>query len=372
MEERNKILNKFNIAECAIVFLSVFFKYLIIHEISRKILYVYLIVLIIFTIVIIYKKKFKKKEFIRIFAMFGLSVYFVCFYADVNFFISLLLAIVCIRKENKDFVKVFFITSTILYCTNIILNFVGIVPSNNMIRNVSSGTIIRYDLGFGHPNAVFLFLLPIIFSGYYLFNTKKTFYIISIVGSLVLFNLSNCRTGICCAMLMIGLGWLQSFKGKFRKNNLLRFAFIVYTIISIFIACKFGGEIKNVANEILSKRPYFWNLYIENDDMFTLFGHNLCSNWYVDNFYLYLLIELGIVGFVIYGLLYYFSIKKIKSDYKLALILLIFLTYGMFETNVIIGSIQFVFAIQLKNLIQDKDVRLNKDGQSSEYSDTDI
>lgn len=360
--EKDKILNKFNIAECVIVFLSILLKYLIIHGISKKILYIYLGVLIIFTIAVLLKKKFKKKEIIKISAMMCISLYFVLFYVDVNFFISLLLAIVCVRKENKDFIKIFFITSILLYCGNIILNLAGIVPSNNMIRNVETGTIIRYDLGFGHPNAVFLFLLPIIFSGYYLFNQKKTFYIVSILISILFFNISNCRTGIGCVILMLALGWLQSFKGMFRKNNLLPNVFFIYTLISIFVAWKFGGDIKNIANNILSNRPYYWNLYIENDMMFSLFGHNMNKIWYVDNFYLYLLIELGIVGFLIYDLLYYFSIKKIKNDYKLSLILLIFLTYGLFETNVIIGSIQFAFAIQLKYLIQNEDVKFNKDG----------
>ena len=71
------------------------------------------------------------------------------------------MAIVCLDKENKSFIKIFMVSSIVLYILNIVFNFMGILPSNNLVRYTERGVITRYDLGFGHPNEVFLFWLPL-------------------------------------------------------------------------------------------------------------------------------------------------------------------------------------------------------------------
>jgi len=71
----------------------------------------------------------------------------------------------------------------------------------------------------------------------------------------------------------------------------------------------------------------------------------------LDNFYLYLLVELGIVGYIIYSYIYYKS-TSLMNNKNYNIILICFLIYGLFETNVIIGSIQFIFPIQMKYLIE--------------------
>ena len=105
---------------------------------------------------------------------------------------------------------------------------------------------------------------------------------------------------------------------------------------------------------MLSLRPYYWKLYLNNGTMFSIFGNNFIKKWYLDNFYIYILVDYGIIGYIIYAIIYYNSLKKLKNDDKLTLIIFVFLIYGIFETNVIIGSIQFAFAIQIKSLIENK------------------
>lgn len=352
MIEKNNFFKKFNVAEGIIIFLSILLKYLIIHETEESIIYIYLVLVILFTFGIIFQKKFQVKEFLKIIFFLGLSLYFVIMYKDVNLFISVLMAVICLNRRNDDFIKIFLVSSLILYTGNILLNLIGIIPSQNMVRNTTTGVIVRYDLGFGHPNQVFLFLLPIIFSGYYLYNNKKSFYVISLIISIIFYKLSYCRTGMMCILFLLFAGWFQTYKGFFKKNKMLKYIFLIFTLSSLFIAVQCGNDVQNPLNKVLSNRPYCWNWYNKNNLMFSLFGHNFNPKVTIDNFYIYILVDYGIVGYIIYFLVYNFSIKKIKSDYKLCLILLIFLMYGLFETNVIIGSIQFVFAIQIKSLIQ--------------------
>lgn len=358
MFENNKLINKFNFVEIIIIFFSILLKYLIIHKVSNLVLYPYLCGLLFLAFCVVFRKKVKHSELMKIMFLFLISVYFVVYYKDVNFLISFLLAIVCLDKENKSFIKIFMVSSIVLYILNIVFNFMGILPSNNLVRYTESGVITRYDLGFGHPNEVFLFWLPILFSAYYLYGENKAFYLITTLISLILFYLSNCRTGIVCALLLLALGWIQSFTGKLKNFRFISIIFLMYSFISILIASKFGSNINDPINVALSYRPYYWNLYLDNNMLFSIFGHNYNTVWYIDNFYLYLLIDLGITGFLLYFILYFLSLKRLHLDYKLVLIIFVFLTYGLFESNVIIGSIQFVFAIQLKSLIEDKKTRI--------------
>lgn len=358
MFENNKLINKVNFVEIIIIFFSILLKYLIIHKVSNLVLYPYLCGLLFLAFCVVFRKKVKHSELMKIMFLFLISVYFVVYYKDVNFLISFLLAIVCLDKENKSFIKIFMVSSIVLYILNIVFNFMGILPSNNLVRYTESGVITRYDLGFGHPNEVFLFWLPILFSAYYLYGENKAFYLITTLISLILFYLSNCRTGIVCALLLLVLGWIQSFTGKLKNFRFISIIFLMYSFISILIASKFGSNINDPINVALSYRPYYWNLYLDNNMLFSIFGHNYNTVWYIDNFYLYLLIDLGLTGFLLYFILYFLSLKRLHFDYKLVLIIFVFLLYGLFESNVIIGSIQFAFAIQLKILIEDKKTRI--------------
>ena len=94
--------------------------------------------------------------------------------------------------------------------------------------------------------------------------------------------------------------------------------------------------------------------------MFSILGKGINSQYIMDNFYLFLFIELGLIGYLIYFIIYYKSLKILKYDSKLLIVILLFYIYGLTETNVIIGSIQFAFAIQIKSIIINNK-KLNKD-----------
>jgi len=126
---------------------------------------------------------------------------------------------------------------------------------------------------------------------------------------------------------------------------------VVLTIISIFIAKLYGNDLDNNISNLLSQRPNLWNYYIKNGYMLSILGKGIHPDYIMDNFYLFLLVEMGITGYFIYFIIYYKSLKHLRHDIKLLIIILIFYIYGLTETNIIIGSIQFVFALQIKSII---------------------
>ena len=343
---------KINYLEKLIIFLAILFKYLITYGVSTNLLYVFLAIIIILVFVDLFNKKIYKDEIRNVIILGIITCYFIIFYSEQNFLISFLLALVCLRRKDEDFVRTFFYSSIICFTLTLLLNSVGILEQNNMIRILDGENDLRYSLGFTHPNEVFLFFLPIVLSGFYLFSDKKLFYILVFGISTVLYNLTYCRTGFYIVMLFLFFVLIKKIFTKKSVKKIILIFTVILTILSIIIAIKFGSDINNNITKILSGRPYYWNYYINNGTIFTLFGHNKVEGIYLDNFYMYMLVEIGFIGYIIYIYIYYISLKKLNFDYRCLIIITIFLLYGLFEANVIIGSIQFLFALQLKSLIK--------------------
>lgn len=341
-----------NYLEIIIIFFSILFKYLLSYGISKNLLYLFIGFICLLIALDIKNIKITKKEFGKILIFLIISMYFVIMQQDVNFLISLIFSIIIMKKNNHDFIKIFFISSIILYIVTIILYLLNILPDANMIRYVDGVIQRRYSLGFSHPNEVFLFYLPIVLSGYYLFHHKKLYYIIIILISFILYKLSLCRTGFYTVIIFLILVKIYPQKTiKKSKSYLLKNIFLIFTVFSILIAYLYGNDLTNNISRLLSGRPFYWNYYITHNKMFTIFGNNKTEGYYLDNFYIYLLVQLGIIGTYIYYKINKISISKLSQDRIFIIILLTFLIYGFTEANVIIGSINFIFAIQIKTIL---------------------
>ena len=344
----NLLLNQL---EKIVIFLAILFKYLLNAGIPQNYLYILIIVMMVLTLLSLYNKKMSKHQLLKCLFFLLISSYFVIVNKDVNFLISFLLALVCYTKDENQFIKVFFISSLILYISTIVLGSLNVLESHNLYRFTDDEVKIRYSLGFIHPNTVFLFFLPIAFAGYYLYGEKLTYKIILLISSFILYILSGSRTGFIIVLLLLVLNIIIQKKNVLKFKKILPYLFIAFTVLSIFIGIKYGNDTNNVITKALSNRPYFWNLYIENNLMFSLIGNQEIEGYFIDNFYILLLVGYGIIGYLIYMYLYYKSLKIMKPNKKIIIIIFLFLIYGLFESNTIIASIQFIFALQLKELI---------------------
>lgn len=356
---------KLNWFEGILVFLCILFKYLIVYGVSQTILYMYMMIVAVIIMIDIINKKFSRNEFLKIMFFLGISAYFVVIYQDVNFLISFLLAMLCIRRNDNSFVKMFFISSVFMYILTIILNNFGVLESHNIYRMSENELILRNSLGFSHPNEVFLFFIPIALAGYYLYSDKIIYYIILIVTSSILYQISDSRTGFIVIICIIIFQLFSKKVVRFKLNKILPYVILILTILSIWLAKTYGNDLENNISDMFSGRPYYWNYYLENGKMFTILGKNQIEDVYLDNFYLYMLVELGIVGYMIYYMIYYNGFKKIYMNNKMVVIIITFLIYGISETNVIIGSINFLFAIILKELIVENKIEEEKNEQTN-------
>lgn len=340
--------------EIIIIILGILFKYLLGYGIGQNILYLLLLIISILTFLYVLHLNLYEKEWKSIIFFLIISLFFIITQMDVNFYLSVIFTCVIFKKDDKSFIKVFLITSICLFLSTILLNSIGILESNNLVRYKEDEMIIRYSLGFEHPNSVFLYFLPIALCSYYIFYNKKIYYVILIIVSSILYGLSDCRTGYIC-ILLIPLFHLF-ISNKLLNKNIFKFiiknSILIFTFITIIISIKYGYDQLNTVSSLLSGRPYYLNYYIENKKIFTLFGGNFIEDYVIDNFYLYMLVQLGLFGIYVFYKIYKDGMKYLLTDKKYVVILLVFCIYGLLETNVIIGSINFLFPILIKIIIE--------------------
>ncbi len=343
---------KFTLIEKALVFICVLFKYLITYGINKNILYLILLFIVFLTLITTLKKKLYLVEFNKLIFFGFIALIFILFYSDQNFLISYLLAILCLRKFDKEFIKIFFFSSIFCFSITIVFNKIGLIASKDMVRYVDGVVVNRFSLGFSHPNELFLFFLAIVLSGYYLYKDKIIFYLVTFIFSIIFYKLSLCRTGFFTVIIFFIIVLVNKKISIKKFRVLLPYIIPFFTFLSLFIAYKYGNDITNKISDYLTGRPFYWNFYLKSGTMFSMFGHNKVEGMFLDNFYIYMLVQYGIFGYLIYTLIYYKSTKKMKFDVQFLIIIIIFLIYGLVEANVIIGSIQFLFALQLKYLIE--------------------
>lgn len=333
-----------------IIFSCVLLKYLIEYKIETQILYFLVLIISLLQLIRMFYVLKGTTIIIKTFVIFIFSAISVIVYKDVNLLITFILALTLINCDFKDFLKKFMVSSLIMYITTITLYFVGILPDNYLIRVTSNGEIIRHSLGFSHPNSIFMYYIPIVLCAYLLDDKKKRFYIIFSILSLILYLLSLSRSGIICIIILFVL---DLFKNKINYKKIICWLPLLFFGASYFLAIKYGGTKDNVINVLLSNRPYLWNKIIESVDMFTFFGSDMLNEVYLDNFYLAMMYRCGLYLMFLYYIILIFGIKHISNN-KIYVSILIFMIYGLVESNTIIGSINFTLAFLLYSIICNK------------------
>lgn len=334
---KNKDKNKsFNLFDFTIILILIFYKYLGFYNLTEK-KNIYIIVLIVMGLMTIYliKLKMKKKELVTIVLIFIACAYSTYISGAIDFIISFLLALIFYKRDEKNFIKYFFISSICCYILTIVLYNLGVLNNNSIKRITEEGTVVRNSLGFAHVNGVFKHLISIILAGYLLIDDKylKRYSIVVFVISTILYTYSASRTGYLCTILfLIIANFFNITKFKIvRKYS--KYTFLILTILTILIALKFGVYEDDMVNELLSNRPYIWNYYIRTGKLLSMFGTEIQGSFFViDNVYLTYLVAYGIITYIIYFILNFISYSIIKENRKVLLVFIIFAIYGIFET----------------------------------------
>ena len=337
-----------------VMLIAVCFRYFALYYNSAILNYGLIFVLFLLVLFNILNKKFESKQFQRITILILISAIIFFINNEDNLFIYVVASLALVDESYDKIIKYFLTFAILSFVVTLIAGQLGIVETVTAGRFIDNETVYRNSLGFGNVNTPFIYFLGIVFGLYYFFRKKpfKLFliYIVTTLIALWMFEETDCRTGMYIYVLFIFISLIYNEKINKKIKPIIPHLFLIFTIFSVLLAVFFGSTVHNDVNELLSNRPYFSNYYLENHLYFNLFGHDVVGIYVLDNFYLSLLVKTGIISYLVYFYLFYKGGKVVAHDYRLVLIIIFTLMYGILECN-LYGN--FIYIILLNSVINE-------------------
>lgn len=303
-----------------------------------------LAVIVIFNIITIVKQKqiYRKKE--NIFFLLIAILCFFCYLFSKNFTI-LKYAIIMFSFINlnfETFIKTDLKMKILLFVSVFLLYMGNALIYNEFSREDGS---MRYALGFNHPNTLGMYLMMISLEFLYIKRNDLKWYYFPLIIFIILFIMIIPQSRTSAIAIIIYLGYLIFRKWiiKILNNKVIRN--ILLWIVPILTLCSLGltfGYQKGLfirLNDILSDRLNYYHGFLASYDV-TLFGtvwNEKLLRVTLDNSYIFLLLQFGILIYLIFTLISIKGLRKIinMKNYDLFIILEILFLYGMMETTML-------------------------------------
>ena len=230
------------------------------------------------------------------------------------------------------------------------------------------GMVIRWGLGYSHPNVLHVSYLAFVMFLVYLmdqkFNWKSA--VGFMIGNMIVFIYSLSSTGVIIVAFYLCLAVYWRYRGKFNKAEkiLIQLVFPVCVGFSLAAPLLLKGKAFDIVNDIMNTRLFLSRAFLSLHS-FTLFGVRLSevttSQFTMDNSYVFSFVIYGMVLFVVMGCAYLILVHKYCKEEKgkeLSIILTCF-AGGVMEP--------FLFNTSFKNLslIFMKDIIFEEEKQES-------
>lgn len=276
-------------------------------------------------------------------------------------FLITCIAAIGIKNTNSDrLIKSICSVRTFGFILTFSLAMLNVIDQEKTEIWRTSRYVTRYGMGYGHPNNLHLTLFIVLTLIYYC-NLKsksdlKKFWVISFFLNVFIYKYSASRTGflvICIFELLIVSQHLGIMKKLLLRLPMLIFGLLM-GLTYLTPALRKIGLLNDIS--LLNGRVNYTYLYLTKYG-YSLFGFNSSlskTGLLLDNGYLRLLIEAGIIGLLLWG---YLNIKLIKrivksNDYRMAIIVSCFYVYifaESFSSNIFMNYVLFWGADEIFN-----------------------
>lgn len=268
-----------------------------------------------------------------------LAIGFISYFVTSRFLILELILII-VASLNIDFEDIIcgnLKINLFLFVTLVLLYFIG--ATNGMIIHRETG-LLRYSFGFYHPNLFSMYLVIMYFQYIYInrqnINLGKI--LIGVLITIIISVFADSKTACFILILFLSFILLKNISFKIVSNRLIYFlsknGFLILTIICIIITMLFisNNSMAYKLNELFSSRIYIQSLYLQEYSI-NLLGNDINYFNSLDNAYIKIILNFGLVGCFLYNYLYSKIIKMSyeKKDYIIYFIYVIFIIYGMME-----------------------------------------
>ncbi|CDB16986.1 putative uncharacterized protein [Clostridium sp. CAG:221] len=306
---------------------------------NSKILQLITIIAFIMLLIKLVITKYTKKEIIICIVLIAIGI-MSCLSSGREGVLLTIITIIGLKKiPYRRVLYLAFIIRSFIFTALITLSLSGIIE-NVTINHWRDGVgiVSRYGLGYEHPNLLHtnLFILIILFI--YIFYEKLNVicYISILVINWIIYSFSVSRTGLFAIILAVLITALLKRKLISKKifYSICKMVIplcVLFTILTSLGYDKFN-IIKNL-DRLLSGRIYYSSYFLQNYK-WNGFGRSLSGDKnLLDNGYVVLIINYGIIIFGLYIFGYYKIIKKfiVHNMDKELLMIILFSIYGITE-----------------------------------------
>lgn len=302
------------------------------------------------------KNKFFTLAFIITLAFLTITI------KNVSIILPLLLGFASVNSKDKSIAKTVVVSMSVLLVISSALSLVGLAGGDETSKSLFGGdgdmTHVVTALGLLNPNNVMLIFINVIALSLYLCQSRRqSLYVSSalLILTIALSNVTGSTTGLAVGLLTIIL--VNSAKHYRFVARLLRvitpWMFIIVTTLTFFVATSYGSldSIPNSINDKLTNRPYTWNLRIEDKSYLNIYGNkdqyqtdsssDYDGPYPFDNMPLAVLVQYGVIVYLIFFYIIYAGSKKIKDPAILAYIFIACVL--MFVERMYLYSIPLLF-----------------------------
>lgn len=265
--------------------------------------------------------KFYKIDKIKLLTLFICFVSSVIIYIKFSktLFLEILIFSLAFLNENFDKTIKKDLIIKILCLLFVVINYyLGL--TNGVFESMLRDNVLRLSLGFYHPNTLSMFSMMIIFDFLYLERKKLNFKknLIVIVFSLLISRISGSRTSLYCVIIIL---LLISFNKFFKCENIfIAFShnlYVIFLILSLILTYMYinNSSIAFFINDVISNRIKYQAYFCSNYSI-NLFGNMIDYDVTLDNGFIKILLNYGIIVTCTYIFLYIRNLKKIKKEDK--------------------------------------------------------
>lgn len=236
--------------------------------------------------------------------------------------------------------KIAFLNCTFAFLVLIITFFM--LQIGNLKAEMFSQTLfdnrVRWDFGFGNPNTFALFMYSLIINIYFILTPKYKYFLFffTVLVSYMVYSYTVSRSFLFAILVFFFVLLLINSGKKLRKwlfnKNLLLTLPLLLTGFILFIAPKVEDFV--FLDVLFSGRLSLYNNFLSGLSVKDYWlGTSSINEETIDNSYLHLLFEGGILCYTLFYYFYYKTIKNLDdSSFYILPVLLSILVYGLTES----------------------------------------
>ena len=336
-----KIKNNYKLSElCFYIFLFLIMIYYAFRRttLNYEALNFTMVLAIPFVFVKIVLEKYTLKEFIAVGVLVVLGGISAVLIKNTSILVSFFIIIGMKNIDRTIPLKIVFymrLTSCLGLFIGTLLGFVD----NSVRIRVDDSDIVRYSMGYSHPNVFGVYIFTLISLWFILYGNKRRVLkiLVSLGATIFCFMVTNSRTSLMLNLFYI---FMAVFVNKIKDIGKLRFmaklAFPFCFALSIAMTIIYNTGIGSVLNKLLSSRLSLSERYLRVYGI-KPFGqtieYNISANSYsyLDSGYLSLFIQFGLIVGIVCLVLYYHMGKMNYTNRYIYIAVIGFAVYGIIE-----------------------------------------